>query len=228
MAGNIYLYLDGIPGESYADDYVNWIDIDDFSIGVTMAIDQDARTGGGVGNSGAADPQDLECSTKMSAATPVLLHCCATGAIIPRAKLVQCNIVNASGIKDGFRTVVSEYAFGNSILSNVSLSGSGGGIPDQSFSLNYGSIVWRYNYYRHDNPSIQSGSPIERSWSLLTSNTQEAETDGDAFYAMRSLTASEGGYKDLFDAFTGSIEYSPEPAVDASKPSLQKWEEDYL
>ncbi len=228
MAGNIYLYLDGIPGESYADDFVNWIDIDDFSIGVTMEINQDARTGGGGGTSGAADPQDLECSTKMSAATPVLLQCCAMGAIIPRAKLVQCNVINASGTKDsknGFRVIVSEYGFGDSIIGNVSLSGSGGGIPDQSFSLNYGSIVWKYNYYRHDNPSIVKDR-IQRGWSLLRNNPEQA--DPNAEDAMAALTGNDGGYKELFSQFTGSLEYKKQEPVDASKPSLQKWEETYL
>ena len=228
MAGNIYLYLDGIPGESYADGYVNWIDVDSFSLGVTMEIDQDARTGSGGGTSGGADPDDLQCSTKMSAATPVLLQCCALGAIIPRAKLVQCNVVNAGNSSGniGPRVVVSEYAFGDSIISNVALDGSGGGIPDQSLSLNYGSIIWKYLYYKHDNPSVPSGAPIMRGWSLLRKNPEEA--DPNAQEAMFNLTANETGYTELFPTFTGSLTFSKQEPVDATKPSLQNWEEKYL
>lgn len=220
MAGNIFLYLDGIPGESYAEGYLNWIDIADFSLGVTMAIDQDARTGGGVGISGAADPQDLECSTKLNAATPVLLQCCAVGVTIPRAKLIQCNVVNE------VRLPVSEYSFGDSIISNVSVSGSGGGIPDLSFSLNYGSIKWRYHYYKHDNPSKALHPPIERGWSLLTRDQDQA--DPNAVAAMSDLKESKNGYDDLFtDEIKDSLIYKPQPQVDAKPIPQEKWNEEY-
>ena len=162
MAGNIFLFLDGIPGESSASGFENWININDFSLGATMEVDQEARTGSGGGTSGAADPEDLSCSKKMSIATPVLLQCCASGAIIPRGKLIQCNIVNEQ------RVAVSDYCFGDSIITSVNLSGSGGGIPDESFTLNYGSVIWQYHYYKHEDPSNRIAG-LSRAWSLLTS-----------------------------------------------------------
>ena len=59
MAANVYLFLDGIPGESTAVQFRNWIDLTSFSVGVTMEVDQEARTGSGGGTSGAADPEDF-------------------------------------------------------------------------------------------------------------------------------------------------------------------------
>ncbi len=66
MAGNIYLFLDGIPGESLDIAFENWIDIASFSVGNAMEVDQEARTGSGGGTSGAADPEDFSFDKKMT------------------------------------------------------------------------------------------------------------------------------------------------------------------
>ena len=190
MSGSIFLYLDFIPGESTVFGFDSWIDIGSFSLGCTMEVDQEARTGSGGGTSGSGDPEDLSLDKKMDVATPVLLSCCATGAIIPRGKLMQINDV-------GKRVIVSEYAIGNSIITNVNLSASGSGIPEESLSINYGSITWRYYCYDHFRPDIQvvggdiPGQPatqkdlengIQRSWSLISSNPNEP--DGATISAM--------------------------------------------
>lgn len=168
MAGNIYLFLDGIPGESLALGFENWIDVTSFSVGNAMEVDKEARTGSGGGTSGAADPEDFSFDKKMDIATPLLLQCCATGAIIPKARVIQCNIVNE------LRLPVSDYALGDSIITSVSLSGSGGAIPDESLTINYGSIIWQYHCYSHSNPSNQV-HVASKQWSLLSSNPTHAD-----------------------------------------------------
>lgn len=168
MAGNIFLFIDGIPGESTSGVFRNWIDISSFSYGTTMEIDQESRPGSGGGTSGAADPEDFSFDTKMSVASVVLLQACAMGAVIPRIKLIQCNVVNDTML------VVSDYALGDSIISSVSIDGSGGDIPSQSFSINYGSIIWRYNCYNHYNPS-QLVATVEREWSVIKADPKVAD-----------------------------------------------------
>ena len=175
MAGNIYLYLDGIPGESTSSIFTNWIDIDSFSYGVAMEIDMEARIGSGGGTSGSADPEDFSFDTKMSLATTVLLQCCALGAVIPRGRLLQCNVV------DNMINVVSDYAIGDSLISSVTVNASGGEIPSMSFSVNYGSIIWRYHCYNHYFPSVHLAD-VPREWSLLSANPQRADPNTyDAF-----------------------------------------------
>ena len=168
MAGQIFLFLDGIPGESTSNIFTNWIDVASFSIGVTMEIDMEARTGSGGGTSGAADPEDLSIDTKMSIASVVLLQACAMGAIIPRGRLIQCNVVDKNLYP------VSEYSLGDSIISSVSLNGSGGGIPDQTFTINYGSIIWKYICYNHYMPSYKV-SDVVREWSPVSANPIKAD-----------------------------------------------------
>lgn len=190
MAGNIYLYLDGIPGESTSRIFTSWIDISSFSIGNAMEIDMDSRKGSGGGTSGAADPEDLSLETKMSIASPVLLQCCALGAIIPRGRLIQCNVVNTD------LNVVSDYSFGDSVISSVNLSGSGGDIPSQSFTINYGSIIWRYHCYNHYHPWFHEAEVV-REWSILASNPKRADPNTyDALNIANKKVFSTGGIVD--------------------------------
>ena len=135
------MYLDFIPGESTAKGFESWIDVGSLSLGCSMEVDQDARTGSGGGTSGSGDPEDLSIDKKMDIATPSLLYCCATGFVIPRGKIIQFNDV-------GKRVPVSEYAFGDSVVTSVNLSASGGGIPEESLAINYGSITWLYHCLR--------------------------------------------------------------------------------
>ena len=143
MSGNIFLFLQGIPGESTSACFRNWIGIASFSVGCSMEVSQEGRLNGGHALSGAADPDDLSFDKKMDAATPILFHCCAVGAIIPRGRIIQCNDVGLAA--EGGRLPVADYAFGDSIITNVTSNASGGGIADDSFSVNYGSIMWRYH-----------------------------------------------------------------------------------
>jgi len=183
MAGNIYLYLDGVPGESTAINFQDWMDIASFSVGNAMEVDQEARTGSGGGTSGAADPEDLSLDKKMDWATPTLLWCCATGVVIPRGRLYQCNVVNEQVLP------VSDYSFDNAIITSVSLSGSGGAIPDESITINYGSIIWQYHCYNHDNPSDFLDA-TSRGWSLISSHPGQA--DGNAIEVSGTVSAGPG------------------------------------
>lgn len=179
MAGDIYLFLDGIPGESTTRHYENWIDVMSYSIGVAMEIDQESRTGGGGGfTSGNADPEDITVETKMSIASPVLLQCCALGAVIPRGRLIQFNIIS------GARLPVADYSFGDSIISNVSESASGGGLADESVSINFGSIIWRYHCYNHYNP-LKHLMSYFREWSVISARPDKA--DASAHNALNQI-----------------------------------------
>ena len=168
MAGQIYLYLSGIAGESTAERFTGLMDVTSFSVGNAMEVDMEARTGSGGGTSGAADPEDLSVDKKMDWASPVMLACCAVGAVIAQGRLFQCNVVNEDVLP------VSDYAFGDAIITSVSLSGSGGAIPDESVTINYGSIIWQYHCFNHMNPSECFGSKF-REWSLISASPLTAD-----------------------------------------------------
>ena len=184
MAGQIYLYLSGIAGEATAERFEGLMDITSFSVGNAMEVDMEARTGSGGGTSGAADPEDLSVDKKMDWASPIMLSCCATGAVIPRGRLFQCNVV------DDDVYPVSDYAFSSSIITSVSLSGSGGAIPDESVTINYGSIIWQYHCYNHQVAS-QCLASQHRGWSLISATPNQP--DGPLYDFFSSQTSTTGG-----------------------------------
>ena len=175
MAGQIYLYLSGIAGESTSERFTGLMDITSFSVGNAMEVDMEARTGSGGGTSGAADPEDFSMDKKMDWASPLLLSCCATGAVVSQGRLFQCNVVNETVLP------VSDYAFGDAIITSVSLSGSGGAIPDESITVNYGSVIWQYHCYDHKDPSVFLASKF-REWSLISASPTTADDNTKAIY----------------------------------------------
>lgn len=189
MAGQIYLYLSGIAGESTAVCFPGLMDVTSFSVGNAMEVDMEARTGSGGGTSGAADPEDLSVDKKMDWASPVMLSACATGAVISQGRLFQCNVVNEEVLP------VSDYAFGDAIITSVSLSGSGGAIPDESVTINYGSITWHYHCYEHNNPSNWLASMF-KSWSLISANPSLPDPNTDTAFQTTDTSSGAPFMKD--------------------------------
>lgn len=176
MAGQIYLYLAGIGGETSSTRFPGLMDLTSFSVGNAMEVDMEARSGSGGGTSGAADPEDMSIDKKMDWASPVMLSCCATGAAIPQGRLFQCNVVNNDVLP------VSDYTFSDAIITSVSLSGSGGAIPDESVTINYGSIIWQYHCYDHKIASTYYDSKY-REWSLISADPNVADAKATALFA---------------------------------------------
>ena len=209
MAAQIYLFLEGIPGESTAERFKGLMDITSFSVGNAMEVDMEARTGSGGGTSGAADPEDMSVDKKMDWASPVMLSCCATGAVIPEGRLYQCNVVN----KEVYP--VSDYAISDAIITSVSLSGSGGAIPDESVTINYGSIIWHYHCYDHQNPSATWGD-IFREWSLISASPTDADDRAKNIFSGSGAAAGGQpitvGTYEYGNLTTNTAEFNPSPA----------------
>ncbi len=212
MAGQIYLYLAGIGGETSAIKFPGLMDVASFSVGNAMEVDMEARTGSGGGTSGAADPEDLSIDKKMDWASPVMLSCCATGSVISAGRLFQCNVVNKEVLP------VSDYAISDAIITSVSLSGSGGAIPDESVTINYGSIIWQYHCYKHDDPSMCLGSK-SRGWSLISADPFRADSKAVAAFASPSTSNGIAFQNDAtsYDACGGDGTSS----FDVSPPMLE-------
>ena len=145
------------------------------------------------------------------------------GAVIPRGRLIQCNIVG------GRRIAVSDYAFGDSIISNVSISTSGGAIPDESISINYGSIIWRYHCYNHFNPTEFLATSV-REWSIIKADaaklSQGENAQDNAYNALTNIAPkvdaattapSQGGSANEYFAFD-SITPGPTIGFTAARP----------
>lgn len=159
-AADYLLALDGIPGESTDENYPRTIEIESFSLGVTMTS---GTVVGGGGGAGKASFSDISFSKKLDKSSPLLYLNCAQGKHIPQAILH----VRKSGDKP------QEYytiTLTDVLISSVQTSGaSGTDRPSESLSLNFTKIEFSYAAQRPDG-SLET--PVTSSWNLAT-NTAE-------------------------------------------------------
>jgi type VI secretion system secreted protein Hcp len=139
MASDLFLKLDGIPGESTDDKHKGEIEIESFSWGLTNT--GAAAGGGGVG--GKAQFEDLVLVAGTSAASPVLFVSAASGKHLKEAHLT----VRKAGDKpfDFYKVTLEDVL----ITSYRTAGGEGDGPVDQ-FSLNFAKIDVSYSPQKAD------------------------------------------------------------------------------
>ena len=125
-----FLHIDGIDGDSLDREHPGWHEVSDFSWGVA----QSATPTGGGGGAGRPTVQPLIFSTPFTAALPRLFEACVSGRVIPKAVLEVA--------KDGDRAPVTSLKFEleDVRVSSLSLAGSGGDLPAETFALTYRHI----------------------------------------------------------------------------------------
>ena len=124
-----FLHIDGIDGDSVDQSHHRWHEVSGFSWGVA----QSAATTGGGGGAGRPTLQPLIFSTPFTAALPRLFEVCVTGRTIPRAVL--------EATKDSDRApVYLKIELEEVRVSSLSVAGSEGELPAESFALTYRHI----------------------------------------------------------------------------------------
>lgn len=144
MASDYYLLINGVTGESQAQDMSNYIELDSFSFGATNPAD----VGGKGLSAGKCSLSDFSFTCALDSASYQILKNLYTGAHID-----QCTF---KGRKSGGGQ--TPYIYLVAIMTNcyITSHGTGGGsqgVPTQSVSLAYEQI--EFQYYTQD---TQSGS----------------------------------------------------------------------
>jgi type VI secretion system secreted protein Hcp len=135
MAGDMFLMLDGIKGESADDKHKGEIDIESFSWG--LAQSGSGNRGGGSGT-GKVDIADITIQKQVDKASPTLMLACANGKHIAKGKLT---LRKAGENPLEYLTVDLESI----LVSSYQVSGSnGGGVPSESISLNFVKVKSEY------------------------------------------------------------------------------------
>ena len=135
MAGDMFLMLDGIKGESADDKHKGEIDIESFSWG--LAQSGSGNRGGGSGT-GKVDIADITIQKQVDKASPTLMLACANGKHIAKGKLT---LRKAGENPLEYLTVDLESI----LVSSYQVSGSnGGGVPSESISLNFVKVKTEY------------------------------------------------------------------------------------
>ena len=158
MAGNYFLKIDGIQGESLDSKHKDEIDVLSWSWGETQAT---APAPGGGGGTGKVAMTDLQVNTPMSRASPQLLLACASGKHIKSAVL--------AGRKAGkAQAEFLTFSLSDVLVSGYQTGGATAEAPLDSISLNFSKIEVTYVQQAAKGGP---GTPIRVGWDRKTNKS---------------------------------------------------------
>ena len=149
MAVDMFLKIDGIPGESTDAKFQKEIVLESFSWGETNAA---AHIGAGGAGAGKVSMQDFHFTARVSAASPKLMLACATGQHIKDAVM---NVRRAGEQKEGNAAFLT-YSFQGVVITSVQEAGDTSNIPLDSVSFAFQKIDVMYKPQKADG-SLDAG-----------------------------------------------------------------------
>lgn len=141
MAGDNFLKIEGVDGESTDDKHKGEIDIETFSFGVTQTASAGAGGGGGAGK---AHFQDVHFTAKVSKASMKLILSCAS---LEHFKKAVLTIRKAGKEQQEYEKITLSDCV---VTSYQQHGGGGGGLPTDNFSLQYAKIEGEYKPQKAD------------------------------------------------------------------------------
>ncbi|MYM36133.1 type VI secretion system tube protein Hcp [Duganella sp. FT94W] len=138
MAIDVYLYIDGIKGESNDDRHKDWIECKSVSFGVEQPRSATASTGGGH-TAERCEHRDIVISKLADLASPILLQTCSAGRTIPKARF---EFMRADA--QGERVKYYEIEIENVLIGAVSPSVEEGDILTEDVAFKFSKIKWKY------------------------------------------------------------------------------------
>jgi type VI secretion system secreted protein Hcp len=138
MAIDVYLQIDGIKGESTDDSHKDWIECKSVQWEVLQPKSATASTGGGH-TAERCEHKEIAIAKHADLATPLLLQNCSSGKTIPKAKF---EFMRADG--KGDRIKYFEIELENVLISGVTPVVTEGDILNESVSLKYSKVKWKY------------------------------------------------------------------------------------
>ena len=135
MAGDMFLILDGIKGESLDDKHKGEIDIQSFSWGLAQRGSGSRGSGSGTGK---VEISDISIHKHVDKASPTLMLACANGKHIAKGKLT---VRKAGENPLEYLTIDLESI----LVSSYDVNGANSGdIPMESIRLNFAKVKTEY------------------------------------------------------------------------------------
>ena len=161
QAYEMFLRIDGIPGESTHETHKDWIEVLSYSHSVYLPS-SGSRSSGDTRTAERCDHQDFSVVKMLDKASPILALLCCNGQYIGEIRLELCQ---ATGDKNRYM----EYRFSDVIITAIrpgSSGLSGGARPLEEVSFNYSQIEWSYTAYDPDT-GLPEGN-VGAKWDLET------------------------------------------------------------
>jgi len=159
MAIDVYLYIDGIKGESADDRHKDWIECKSVSFGVEQPKSATASTGGGH-TAERCEHHDIVISKLADLSSPILLQTCSAGRTIPKAKF---EFMRADA--QGERVKYYEIELENVLIGAVSPAVEEGDILSEEVALKFSKIKWKYTQQKI---SGGAGGNTSGGWDLAS------------------------------------------------------------
>jgi len=157
MAIDMFLKLDGIPGESTDIKHKDEIVLESFSWGESNTAVRPVGSGAGAGK---VSMQDFHFTTKLNKATPLLMLHCANGAHIPKG-VVTVRKAATESKEGGFEFLT--YTFNGVIITSVQEAGDAADYPTDAVSFAFQKIDVMY---KPQLPDGAAGIPVDFAWDL--------------------------------------------------------------
>ncbi len=142
MAIDVYLYIDGIKGESADDRHKDWIECKSVNWGVEQPKSATASTGGGH-TAERCEHRDIVITKLADLSSPILLQTCSAGKTIPKAKF---EFMRADA--QGERVKYFEIEIDNVLIGEVTPSVSEGDILGEQVGFKFSKVRWKYTQQR--------------------------------------------------------------------------------
>ena len=159
MAYDMFLKIEGVPGESDDLRHKDWIEVLSYSHGVMMKVELGVVGGGRI--TSRPEHQDFSIVKTLDKASPKLALYCCKGDHSPSAKLELCR---ASGDKETYM----QYELEDVIVTTVKPEGNpvtGEALPVEEVTLNYGKIEWTYTEFDSETGRPLGG--VEAHWDVM-------------------------------------------------------------
>lgn len=156
MTDVIMLKIKDIKGNCTIDGHTNEIILNSYGISVMLPMSGDpANT---ERTAGRPNFSEMNCSKMTDQSTPPLYAACAEGKKLGDA------VIYIGRNENGKYMSLMTYTLTNAMISNINTSG-GGGMPSDSFSINYTKIKYEFT---QQNPDSTKKGTADFGWDLET------------------------------------------------------------
>ena len=159
MAFDLFLKIDGLPGECTDDKHKDWIQLLSFSTDITHP--STAGTGGAAATPARADFHDFSIVKYLDKTSPKLALASASGFRVSEIKLELCR---AGGDKFKFM----EYKMNNCVITSWKNGGNARAVdvvPVEEVAFHFGKI--QYTYSQQKRPDGSGGGNVTSNWDLM-------------------------------------------------------------
>ncbi len=162
MAFDTYLKIPTIDGESTTKGYEKWIELREYSTGVSQHSGGSYSAAGGQ-SGGRVDHAEFIVKHTIDSATPKLFLSCCSGEHLAN---VTVEVLRSTGEGKGKRFM--QYKMSDVIISAVTNLGASKGespLPEEEIHFTYGKMEWDYTVIGQDG---KAKGDVKTGWSVST------------------------------------------------------------